>query len=240
MAVSLSQGAGIALLFGVSEQAVKDAQDMGVEFIYSSSSTLIIKQGDMVLGAVPIKGAAMTLAKQGNLGPASKSAIRMQIEHALAKASKTIPESAYIETIVGEEPAKPKPLLKPAVKPSNKPAKEQQGIGDVVSLKDAQYVGQQVHGTSSGSIYRVVAMLPGVSIAARLKGSKLSVRAEGPNLGAYSAGLKKCGFADGGEYYSCHYSVGEKDLAVKTVGAIVAMLTPSCSVAMANVSEVLS
>lgn len=240
MAVSLSQGAGIALLFGVSEQAVKDAHDMGVEFIYSGSSTLIIKQVDLVLGAVPIKGAAMTLAKQGNLGPASKSAIRMQIEHALAKASSTMPKAESIESIAVEEPVKQKTLLKPAVKPPNKPAKEQQGVGDVVALKDAQYIGQKVHGTSSGSIYRVVAMLPGVSLAARMKGSKLSVRAEGPNLGDYSAGLKKCGFADGGEYYSCHYSVGEKDLAVKTVGAIVAMLSPSCSVTMANVSEVLS
>lgn len=249
MAVTLSQGAGIALLFGVSEHAVKEAHEVGVEFIYSSSSTLIIKQGDIVLGAVPIKGAAMTLAKQGNLGPASKSAIRMQIEHALKKAQAA---SAYsggqdneVEATLGdviEKPAPKKMKISTPKEPSitKDPTPENPALFGVVALKDAMFVGQQVHGTSANSVYRVVAMLPGVSLAARLKGSKLSVRAEGGNLGDYSPGLKKCGFADGGGYYSCHYTVGEKELAVKTIGAIVALLAPSGSVTMANVSEILS
>jgi hypothetical protein len=49
----------------------------------------------------------------------------------------------------------------------------------VISLRDAEAIGQPVHGTSSGSVYYTVATGPRVRLAARVhKGGSVSIRAE--------------------------------------------------------------
>lgn len=59
-----------------------------------------------------------------------------------------------------------KSLTKPQVKPG------------VIPLKEAQVIGQQVKGTSSGSVYRVVAVSKGVKVATQLSSYSMSVRVE--------------------------------------------------------------
>jgi uncharacterized protein YdhG (YjbR/CyaY superfamily) len=48
----------------------------------------------------------------------------------------------------------------------------------VIDLKDAEVVGQKVHGTSNGSIYICVAVSQNLKVACRLESTNLSVRVE--------------------------------------------------------------
>lgn len=83
-----------------------------------------------------------------------------------------------------------------------------------VKLASATKLGQSVFGTSSGSVYRVVAVGEKVNIAVRLSENKteLSVRAEwGPSglKPSEVAALKEAGFSvKGADYASTHLSLG--------------------------------
>jgi hypothetical protein len=52
----------------------------------------------------------------------------------------------------------------------------------VIKLRDAEALGQQVSGSSSGSIYRVVAASDTVKVACRLASQGISLRIEGKNM----------------------------------------------------------
>ena len=78
--------------------------------------------------------------------------------------------------------------LQPAGKPFFTPVKPVTGgltippskpVAEVIKLKDAQALGQKVHGTSSGSVYHTIALSEHVKVAARLSaGGSVSIRAE--------------------------------------------------------------
>lgn len=74
----------------------------------------------------------------------------------------------------------------------------------VITLATATHLGQKVKGTSSGSIYRVVALHPRVRVAARLSGINLSIRAEGNFSDEDKALLVASGMTDHGSYASLH------------------------------------
>jgi len=110
--------------------------------------------------------------------------------------------------------------LKKSVKP--KPP-----VSGVVKLRDATTIGQAVRGTSSDSVYRVIATNKVVKLAARLhSGSKISLRAEfvTPNSlsnNVTSASLKAMGMSpkDNGSYYSVHMDC-ENVPPARVVGAV--------------------
>jgi hypothetical protein len=64
------------------------------------------------------------------------------------------------------------------------------GVVSGVALKDAVAMYEPVKGTNAGSIYYTFAFFPGLKMAARIMGSKLSVRAEGQMLDSYLPTLK--------------------------------------------------
>lgn len=235
-------------MFGVSEQLATQAAAKGVVMTYTSSSTLVVKLGDLILAVIPIKGAVISLAKAGSLGPASMLSIRGQIESALNKALEFKPpteDSSEHEDPEDDSDGYDVDLPKTfSIDLESMVPKKEVSSGDpmeLTKLSDALALGQLVHGTSAGSVYKVVAMLDdtGLNIAARYQNGKLSVRAEGGTLPYYAPSLKSCGFTEGKSYMSCHYNVPDLLMCAKTIGAIVAVVAKGNTQQIANVMETL-
>jgi hypothetical protein len=97
---------------------------------------------------------------------------------------------------------------------------------DVIPLRDAKAMYQKVHGTSAKSVYVVVALHDDLKIAARIEGSSLSVRAEGPALDLVSVTdkLSKQGLSLKNKttfkYMSGHYPCNDDAPPNKVLGAI--------------------
>lgn len=98
------------------------------------------------------------------------------------------------------------------------------------ALKSASAMGQPVTSSSGGSVYHLVAMSQGVRVAARVKtNGTLSVRVEGitgtmkdfPAKIIEDMGLS---FKDNYDYASGHFSTPTPESALKTLGAVLAML----------------
>lgn len=95
----------------------------------------------------------------------------------------------------------------------------------MVKLRDATMMYQPVFGTSKGSRYFLVGANSEVKIAARLSGSSLSVRIEGPGWKKYKGNVELAGFSTVSsekDYASVHLDVGnDKVMAAKTLGAVI-------------------
>jgi hypothetical protein len=92
---------------------------------------------------------------------------------------------------------------------------------ELVDLRNATQLYQPVRGTSTGSVYLVAALGHDLSIAMRVGNQKLSVRVEG-NVNHHKAALNAAGLKvnDLGKYASAHLSTADKQLAMRTVGAM--------------------
>jgi hypothetical protein len=84
------------------------------------------------------------------------------------------------------------------------------GTGNAIALKDATLLNQPVLGSSPGSVYKVIALGERIKMAARLKGTQLSVRVEGPINLVEKVALAELGFQyhSAGEYMSEHFELG--------------------------------
>lgn len=78
---------------------------------------------------------------------------------------------------------------------------------DPVKLAKATMLDQQVFGTSSGSIYHVVAIGPRLRMAIRSAATSLSVRVEGPLNQVERQALIALNFTDNGSYLSSHLAL---------------------------------
>ncbi|NOQ30228.1 MAG: hypothetical protein GQ570_03800 [Helicobacteraceae bacterium] len=88
-----------------------------------------------------------------------------------------------------------------------------------VQLKDANIMYQPVEGTSSGSTYYYIAASDSLKVGIRLVGGKLSFRVEG-DLHTNAANLEAAGMIMSNSHASVHLEVGTKQMARRTVGAI--------------------
>jgi hypothetical protein len=122
----------------------------------------------------------------------------------------------------------PKPSAQQAFSPKAESPKPMaaQHKGAPVKLSNATELYQPVLGTSQSSVYYTFALFPGLKLAARIAGNKLSVRAEGAALIDYLDTLKDNFKMDPSSgYASAHYVVDEgAGLMVKTLAAIVGVL----------------
>lgn len=84
MAVTL-KGDGYALLplFGVSTNLIEKAKACGVTVEQPFPGSFYVKYNGVTFGSISVKGQAITLAKSGSLGPASKEALNSQFTQAL-------------------------------------------------------------------------------------------------------------------------------------------------------------
>lgn len=90
----------------------------------------------------------------------------------------------------------------------------------LVKLRDATKMYQPVQGSSVGSRYFLVAGRDDLRVAARYTGVKLSIRVEGSNVTGASKNLSATGFDLHDGYASVHLAIHGKDLARKTLGAL--------------------
>ena len=107
--------------------------------------------------------------------------------------------------------------------PSVSGSKQEDSMTDnVCKLIDAQHLYQKVSATSIGSIYQVIMILVGAKIAARVKGTKLSLRAEGEGLSGYQEALMGFGFSGSNEnkYLSLHINVPDEEIRKQVIGAL--------------------
>jgi len=90
----------------------------------------------------------------------------------------------------------------------------------VVQLRDATALYQRVHGTSGGSIYRVVALNDKLKMAARIKGNAVSIRIEGVLDSKSVKAFEELNISKkSDEYMSGHFSC-EKCTPQKLIGSI--------------------
>lgn len=91
MAVQLkSDGYGLLGLIGVSTGLINLAKDAGVTVEQPFPGSFYVKHNGKTYGSVAVKGQAITLAKSGSLGPASKEALNSQFTSALKSALQSI------------------------------------------------------------------------------------------------------------------------------------------------------
>ena len=90
----------------------------------------------------------------------------------------------------------------------------------IVKLRDAVALYQRVHGTSGGSIYRVVALNDKLKVAARIKSNAVSIRIEGVLDSESVKSFATLGIVKhSDEYMSGHFSC-EKCTPQKLIGSI--------------------
>lgn len=234
--ISTSSPLFYAALFGVSPKVIQEAGAVGLHVVASIGALSVVDQSGNKYGTVNVKGSALTLAKNGAMGPASKGVIQQQLEKALVAGinslagAGTLPEpvldtsgmspgqkAAYTKAMKKISLDDPVPL-KPQVKMYN-PSKS---VTDEVPLSAATKLYEPVAGSTS--VYHVFAMYPGLNIAMRRTHSKVSLRCEGANLPSKKAVLANLGFDDHGDYASVHFNVSEDALTKKTVGALIGLL----------------
>lgn len=213
---SENYGYEIASLFGVPQHLINQAKACGVVIEQSVAGKFVIKRKAQVYGSVSIAGQAITLAKAGTLGPASKGSAQAQFSSALQAAI----ASANSE-VVGVEEKAPSPASVPASGwPAKNPSPEKT---TKVKLSQATALYQPVDGTSPGSTYYTFCLLQGAAIAVRFKGGSMSIRVEGQSLLEYGKQLSdaELDYSPQG-HYSAHFEVGSQPLAVRTLGAVLA------------------
>lgn len=216
-----SYGFKLMSLFGVSANLIVAAKNAGITVSQTTPGTFRVDLGDQSFGAVAIKGAAITMAKAGTLGPSAKTAVCIQFEGALKKAlggtaGAAIPDvldpKSVADALVSSQTTT-KGVLGGGLKPTPK------------STENGYYLEQKIAGTSDGSVYLVFALLEGSALAGRVKNGVLSIRALASLTCPLAPKLMALGFTlKNGKYYSAHYSCGTSELVVKTVGAVIGTL----------------
>lgn len=220
MAVSFktSDGYGVAILkLFVSDTLVEAAKALGlvVDQVSPGAFMVMLKDGTPI-GSVSIKGSALSLAKSGLLGGLSKQAIGGQFEALIKKAW-----DLYHPDIPAKEPKPPvdAPML------MTSPGKSD---SSPVELGKATKIYQPVLGSSTGSVYYVIALWVDFQLAVRFKSGVLSARVAGVGLPNIKGTLVAQGFkhvaGSGANYASIHLSVSDSTMAAKVVGSIVGLL----------------
>jgi hypothetical protein len=233
----------LPVFFGVSFQLINEAASLGAVINYTVGtskgvSVEVVSSDGACFNVIPIAGQAITLAKMGKLGPASKQAVQYQIEGALNKViiyEKGKDPKSVVQVVPSNNV---EPVVIPPTVKEIKSVKQNDVVGEVVQLKDAVSLHQKVSGTSAGSVYVVVAILDGAAMAVRWKNGTLSVRVEGSKLKSYEEELKDLGFLVKPNYGSVHFDIKQESLLCKTMGAIIGRIGFDKVKSVCNVMEV--
>jgi hypothetical protein len=170
--------------------------------------------------------------KKGTLDQATASQVLAALEKAVAYLMQTqLGEGAALDPLPAGDQHKPGALslLKqkgkavPAAQPWASFDKQALKSATPIKLRDATRMYQPVRGSSPNSRYFLVGANDDLRIAARYKGTSLSVRIEGPAWEKHSPSITACGFDNvqpGQGYASIHLHVADAVIAGKALGAI--------------------
>lgn len=224
---------------GISNLLIQDIDNADIQVHLGFFDMQLVGPGGDVLASIKLAKSTNDMMKD-NVPDSIMAAIKGTIEKAIHKAlNMELAEGDKFDTMLdelGEEAAewKPDPQAKhvepePKVETANQPAFQSGAAmlspekvikGEVVPLKEATFLYQPVKGTSNGSRYFVVAIGDGVKVAARMKGSSISIRVEGEGLTSkVKANFASVALEDKGEYMSGHFETGNST-SLRVVGAV--------------------
>lgn len=194
---------------GVSEVLLLKLAGLGIKIALGEYSCSFLSKDNTELEVVTLPATSLMLSTPGGAAPDLKMQAKVSLEAAIIGIIKS--------PLVKEKPKEygtPDPVTLvidmgsgDAPKFASKPVSE---IPGVILLRDATELYQRVKGTSPGSVYVTVAVSDSIKVAAKVKGNKLSVRVESPQM--FTAGTLKAFNAQGlsdthdGKYMSGHYS----------------------------------
>lgn len=212
-----SYGYAMLPLFGVAPGLIEMAKDHGVSINQQSPGNFAVTYGNQVFGIIPIKGQAITLAKAGTLGPASKQAIRYQFEQAISKAIDATQKTTVLKN-PQEDDAESSvdlgKLLKKKLKESEpvsilneEATADSVGVSDVSPSNSIESVSKKLTtGAAAGMMQKTPVPLfkatncgqpvKGTShssvyyVVARFQGLNLAIRAKGGRLSCRAEGKK--------------------------------------------------
>jgi hypothetical protein len=197
--------------------------------------------GLCALAVLEFKPSSLLELQQGHVDPAFKEALMATIDKLLnqkpAADAGTLgllePDPAVFAEldaqIAAQGPTQPAPgQSKPGQPTTSEPAwpvfdLAQLTKAETCKLRDATAMYQPVTGTSKNSRYFLVAANDSLRVAARLQGTSLSVRIEGPNWKANVDKILAAGIDNvhgEKEYASIHVASGDPVLLNKALGAI--------------------
>lgn len=254
MAVSLKTskdyGYDLLTLFKVPVEIIDMAKSAGVVCDTATPGSIYFKDSvGTIFASAPLKTQALSLAKQGQLGPQSAEAIKYTLLDAMSKYLKFDPKVVMqsksstsqhdpLKVLAGISKKEPAPNPTPATTVGSV-GKNLHKVTTPVPLSEASDVYHPVKGTSKGSVYYVVAMLKGMNIAIRTKTNAISLRAEGADLSKYKNALEEMGFKVKPDYASAHYEVSAQAMAAKTVGAILGRLNLTNLIKVGDVHQLM-
>ena len=148
----------------------------------------------------------LQIVEMSDSHPKFESCRNLLIDALVDLSAKTNSLAPFPQSIHGEVPSE---------------TEEPEVLTETVELRNATQLYQPVRGTSTGSVYLVAALGEDLSLAMRVGNQKLSVRVEG-NVNEHKAALNAAGLKvnDLGKYASAHLSTADKQLAMRTVGAM--------------------
>lgn len=211
--VNLTQQGGIPALKSLVDTINNGGGDLSTEFYAVTASY----KGEKVYLS-DFAASTNSISK----GIASPEAIKL-VAKGVYEGLKELVAKAGVQPTVDETPIKPKPV-KPADIEAMVMTATPPPAGAPVPLSEATVLMQPVKGTDAGSVYRTIAFdnSNGIKVAARLKGSSLSIRAEASSI----AGAKKMheafqsmGFSKSKEHWSIHVATEEAP-ASRIIGSI--------------------
>jgi hypothetical protein len=237
-----SKGLQLLTKLGISQLGIDSLKAKGVTLAvnhktvsFYSADNGVLASGELPVSATDLLSAGVSYfaKKTGKeiLAALAQDALKVLIQGPLPVAETVVPASP-VQAVAVE--------ANPAVAVEANPVSVFQGaakipFGEVIPLRDATKMYQRVRGTSSGSVYVVVALNDAIRIAARVTGgTNLAIRAEpsfaNPFLPADVVRLKgqsieyKQGYASG--HFECGKVSPARMLGAVLVGLGIAFDTP--------------
>lgn len=242
MAIAIKPMNGIAALakLGISQDSLDWLKDSPVVVQLTAKQfhlSLPLTNGDDLAVTVPTSLDTLQKLGAGTLSTLEKTQLKKKLVDAIAQVAAAVTVNEGNIDYTAPKPEKPAvglgalPPLKvtkpdaPASANQTEPAWPMFDLSKLetatpVALRDATQMYQPVHGTSTGSRYFMVAAGDGIRVAARLKGSNLSIRVEGSKLDKYKQSLLGNQLKMGNDYASLHLDVGSLTIGAKTLGAV--------------------
>ena len=239
------------LLKAVSQADVFHALDMPadlLDWMVLNSVTMTVYTTELRLDAGPVSAAVsvktlhLLQIKDGTLGELARKALKMSLVAAVKQLQKkvevikmttqTVQDKLFdAEGLTSVMDQLPPIATAPQVAPSTSNTKKTAAWTEFplsklksatpVQLAGADRLYQPVRGSSPSSRYFLVAGNADLRIAARLKGTSLSIRIEGPNYDKHKASIQACGFGSVGDNYaSLHLDTSSLIDANKALGAV--------------------
>lgn len=234
MAIALKNLSGAQLLdlLKIDPELVTWLYQHQVAVVVTVTAVVFKAPDGQELAAVPVKHSHLDRLQKGTLATDALTGLGAEISAAIVKIKEDLMSTVGALELLKKKQPEDGPLAEPVAEAQVAKASQtawsvfdtkQLTTAEPVKLRDATMMYQPVRGSSAHSRYFMVAANQDLRVAARYKGSSLSVRIEGPAWEKYKHKIATCGFDNISlekGYASLHLAVPDDVLAGKTLGAV--------------------